>query len=441
MQDPPIRNEHRLIECPRRLDAQFHDFSPSALDEIQLALIDQKEALGRALEREQEKIVDRPEKGRDNMLEFSGAIKVLDRCDLLASPKPPPAPPALPFSIRDDYWGKYVRRWEHLSEQFTLMTIRQLPLEEALRSWGRLRAAEMMTPLPCAVASSPKWLIHHARSIGLDLENTASDHMLIPAVIELSRAPLPEHWTFLSKAAQASFPRVEAKSGPTEDSPSSTKYYRNIMTGMETSVHPSAPCMQRIVMGIRRRMNGKKRILSSWVQFSGGSKCFFYNFRTGRRQDDFPNLKLLPNKWPPRQLQPAEKLVAEVANTCWPNLRREALVAAVKKDAWKPCEKRRADLLSRTPCPLEHLAIRGLHIGIDCALHRDLMWLTELVMAPEMPLGWAKSEGGYFWHAACGLAMWTHPVEALVMGIVERLVKERAAAMQNIIRANIHKQK
>lgn len=145
--------------------------------------------------------------------------------------------------------------------------------------WGRCGAlGECEVGLVSCVAPP------QARSIGLDLENTASDHMLIPAVIELSRAPLPEHWTFLSKAAQASFPRVEAKSGPTEDSPSSTKYYRNIMTGMETSVHPSAPCMQRIVMGIRRRMNGKKRILSSWVQFSGGSKCFFYNFRTGRRQ-------------------------------------------------------------------------------------------------------------------------------------------------------------
>ena len=32
--------------------------------------------------------------------------------------------------------------------------------------------------------------------------------------------------------------------------------------------------------------------------------------------------------------------------------------------------------------PSEVLVARGLLIGVDCAVHSELMWLTELVLAP-----------------------------------------------------------
>lgn len=92
------------------------------------------------------------------MLEYSGAIKLLERSEKMAC-SDLPCPPRPPPSARDDHWRTLTRRWEHLGEEFTLMRIRQLPLEESLKAWGRLRAAGVMTPVPRHVPITPQWLV------------------------------------------------------------------------------------------------------------------------------------------------------------------------------------------------------------------------------------------------------------------------------------------
>ena len=50
---------------------------------------------------------------------------------------------------------------------------------------------------------------------------------------------------------------------------------------------------------------------------------------------------------------------------------------------WEPRQSRRVAWLTHTPCPLEILVARGLHIGIDPVLFPELMWLTEVVLASQ----------------------------------------------------------
>ena len=61
-----------------------------------------------------------------------------------------------------------------------------------------------------------------------------------------------------------------------------------------------------------------------------------------------------------------------------PSLLPQSLEAAVKRELWEPRQARRAAWLAHTPCTLETLVVRGLLIGIDCAVHPELMWLTEV---------------------------------------------------------------
>jgi hypothetical protein len=57
------------------------------------------------------------------------------------------------------------------------------------------------------------------------------------------------------------------------------------------------------------------------------------------------------------------------------------------------------------------------------------MWLVEVAISAQLPVGWTQCAGGYYWNAACGLVMWEHPQEAFVCGVAARLTAERERAI------------
>ena len=48
-------------------------------------------------------------------------------------------------------------------------------------------------------------------------------------------------------------------------------------------------------------------------------------------------------------------------------------------------------------------------------------------------MGWVLCKGDYYWNAACGLVMWVHPMEAFVMGLVQRLVRSRSIVRCDVL--------
>ena len=51
---------------------------------------------------------------------------------------------------------------------------------------------------------------------------------------------------------------------------------------------------------------------------------------------------------------------------------------ARRRELWEPRQPKRVALLAHTPCPLEVLVARGVHINIDPVLFPELMWLAEV---------------------------------------------------------------
>lgn len=165
---PPVKAQHRLLECAKRKKANVREFLLSPLQEADAAL---QGILGESREfmaKQMQLMVDRPEVNKYAMLELAGAIKVLGKLDERVPL--PPAPPLPPKSVRRQEWLVYDRQKLHTIQHIVRIMSRELHLEKNA-SWGQLKAAALMTPLARVLEKplDPEWLLHTANDFGVDL--------------------------------------------------------------------------------------------------------------------------------------------------------------------------------------------------------------------------------------------------------------------------------
>ena len=69
-------------------------------------------------------------------------------------------------------------------------------------SWAELKAVALGQPNPRVMGApiDPAWLFECAWHLQLDISADGSDHLMLPFVIALARAPLPAHWHPLTPA-------------------------------------------------------------------------------------------------------------------------------------------------------------------------------------------------------------------------------------------------
>ena len=63
---------------------------------------------------------------------------------------------------------------------------------------------------------------------------------------------------------------------------------------------------------------------------------------------------------------------------------------------WSPLIPARAAALWHEPCHLNELITYGNYIGVDAALFPEFMWLVNVALTPELPVGWlhrSRSDG------------------------------------------------
>ncbi|KOO33319.1 hypothetical protein Ctob_006229 [Chrysochromulina tobinii] len=137
--------------------------------------------------------------------------------------------------------------------------------------------------------------------------------------------------------------------------------YEHAVTNKRVNGHPGAAVLRPTVDGmkVRRGRASKPSVVSSWVQFVDfEGSIYWYSFVTATRLDD----------------------------------------------AFPPLEPR-------------DLPYLGLHASSD----RELMWLVDVMLSPELPVGWLRRstvEGTeYYWSAVLGASQWEHPSVSFITGV------------------------
>lgn len=106
------------------------------------------------------------------------------------------------------------------------------------------------------------------------------------------------------------------------------------------------------------------------------------------------------------------------------------MIEHVRTELWEPRRGARANALAFEPATVKYLATKGLELGLDAAVEPELMWLVDVALASELPVGWTvvefgAGEGHFYWNPVCGLTLWESPMDAFICGVAERLQKLR----------------
>jgi len=155
--------------------------------------------------------------------------------------------------------------------------------------------------------------------------------------------------------------------------------------------------------------------------------------RTGARADNFPIGKMLgqgaivPCVLPFRTLEPSAKRLADAAAACWPGMHGAELEQTAEQEIWWPLRPARSAVLAHEPCQLSELISFGNYIGLDAALHPELMWLVNCAITPELPVGWLHRNtadgSAFYWNVVLGVAQWEHPAVSYYCGVARRLTQ------------------
>jgi len=215
--------------------------------------------------------------------------------------------------------------------------------------------------------------------------------------------------------------------------------YLHELTGETLDGHPIAEKMGQVVRGLKKRAHerSKPQEADHWLQFSDEEgDIYFYSMRTGVKSHDFPMGKLLGQGaivscvLPFRSLEPSAQRLCDAAASCWPDLHGAELEARAEAELWAPVKSARAAALAHEPCQLTELINFGNYIGLDAALYPELMWLVNVALTPELPVGWLHRSlpdgSAYYWNAILGLAQWEHPAVSYCCGIAKRICRAKA---------------
>ena len=451
---PPVRVIHRFVDCPKRRRAQLREFSSGAIAEASAELVQRTETSSAVLDELSVfgHVRDSGAGLKRELLELAGAIKVLGRQDAVL-PRPPPPPPP-PYSTRQHEWQLFLRRRRHTTEHIIKMMVVAARQESGAvhfihGSWGELKAAALMKPQEHVISTplTPEMVVEVGQSIGLDISPTGEDYHMLDLAIELARAPIPGHWEMMAEIDEgegqgagkgASDALLAARA-------MGRRRFVNVLNGEECVGHPMAPAVRKLAAGLKARSQrtgfNKPRPLDVWVQFADVSNRlpFFYNFATEERTRDFPEVPAntyTPSVAPKRRLEPSAEVLAAAALQAWPErdtATSERLERVTKAALWDaPRRRARGEQLAHLPCRVETLVQQGFALGLDPSQHRDLMWLADVALAPEVPVGWipctalgAEDEATFYWSVASGLTQWEHPEVSFISGVATRLVSAR----------------
>ena len=127
--------------------------------------------------------------------------------------------------------------------------------------------------------------------------------------------------------------------------------------------------------------------------------------------------------------------IAKVGRARWGSeMGGEALVRAARQQLQQPAAAKVAARLAHQPCPADELVVLGQLLGLDAQLYPELMWLADVAMSAELPVGWLRHETAegkvFFWNAALGVSQWEHPQVAYLTGVTTRLVNALARVRQ-----------
>ena len=225
--------------------------------------------------------------------------------------------------------------------------------------------------------------------------------------------------------------------------------YEHAITRERKVGHPGADLVLPTVRGLQQRSKrtGKPSSLSSWAQFVDfEGSIYFYDFSTRTRHASFPQLdkRTVPSLYyPARQLEPSAASLAQAGEALVqvPEPRGSAAtlshedyedaIEQCKQAVWEPQLQARALTLAHNPCPLDEVVMNAQYIGLHPVNERELMWLVDAMLTPQLPVGWLRrstAEGTeYYWNAIVGCAQWEHPYVSYLSGVASGLVKLKAA--------------
>ena len=217
--------------------------------------------------------------------------------------------------------------------------------------------------------------------------------------------------------------------------------YEHAVTNKRVNGHPGAAVLRPTVDGmkVRRGRASKPSVVSSWVQFVDfEGSIYWYSFVTATRLDDaFPPLEprdVPVSSFPLRKLEASAQMLAdagaalvhELANAhelrgLPPVAAHELVIADLRARLWVPRRAARALQLAHSPCPLDEVVMAAQYLGLHASSDRELMWLVDVMLSPELPVGWLRRttvEGTeYYWSAVLGAAQWEHPSISFISGV------------------------
>ena len=425
---PPVRATHPLSACPKRKRAGDREYTSFAMERVLSAVETRRlrhEHVVAAVAAEAFSASTAARKqAKQDLVAIAAAVKLLvdPAEDTALAPPPPPPPPA---SERRRMWEMHMRRRQ--GDAQTVMGMLGRAARHSPNPWAELKAVTLFTP-HSRVLQRPvdaAWLHAVGRSVGLDVGIGGKDHVLLPFVIELARAPLPPGWSAVSGDG--------------------AYCHAHVSTGSMVDGHPLSAAMGSHIAGIISRARRTQRLkpMGSWVQMASedGRSPIFVDLHSGTVSYEFPTVRgISACVLPQRQLEPSAERLAAAAEACWRDVPDADVVAMAKSALWAEGVGRlaegggrlaRARQLWHAPCPLDTLVLLGQYLGLEASLHPTLMWLVDCALALKLPLGWQRVElvhaqsgecaREYYCNAAFGLAQWEHPQLSFLTGVARRL--------------------
>ena len=432
---PPVRATHPQSACPKRKRAGDREYTSFAMERVLSAVETRRlrhEHVVAAVAAEAFSAATAARKqAKQDLIAIAAAVKLLvdPAEDTALAPPPPPPPPA---SERRRMWETHMRRRQ--GDAHTVMGMLGRAARHMPNPWAELKAVALFTP-HSRVLQRPvdaAWLHAVGRSVGLDVGIGGKDHVLLPFVIELARAPLPPGWSAVSGGG--------------------AYRHAHASTGSMVEGHPLSAAMGSHIAGIISRARRTQRLkpMGSWLQMASedGRSPIFVDLHSGTASHEFPTVRgISACVLPQRQLEPSAERLAAAAEACWRDVPDADVVSMAKLALWAEGGGRlaRARQLWHAPCPLDTLVLLGQYLGLEASVHPTLMWLVDCALTLALPLGWQRVEllhaqGGecareYYCNSAFGLAQWEHPQLSFLTGVARRLRRavEGRPAMANVM--------
>ncbi|KOO30067.1 hypothetical protein Ctob_005592 [Chrysochromulina tobinii] len=319
---PPVRATHPLSACPKRKRAGDREYTSFAMERVLSAAETRRlrhEHVVAAVAAEAFSASTSARKqAKQDLVAIAAAVKLLvdPAEDTALAPPPPPPPPA---SERRRMWEMHMRRRQ--GDAQTVMGMLGRAARHSPNPWAELKAVTLFTP-HSRVLQRPvdaAWLHAVGRSVGLDVGIGGKDHVLLPFVIELARAPLPPGWSAVSGDG--------------------AYCHAHVSTGSMVDGHPLSAAMGSHIAGIISRARRTQRLkpMGSWVQMASedGRSPIFVDLHSGTVSYEFPTVRgISACVLPQRQLEPSAERLAAAAEACWRDVPDADVVAMAKSALW-----------------------------------------------------------------------------------------------------------